>query len=229
MVGKLLDHALSLCKMNKTAELSGQTHLFFRDISCLRYCRGSAKDDARHAMLIASGVMDALEYGIMHDFTYSNVSIAANASGAGIALVGRNEGGKVLRREAVHAVLDRLHAHFRPGTQFGDAPPKTVMAALSRVAIMCIADANTKHMLDFQPLIDMLLECLVLDDDNCRKGQDGADAMQEASAGVLHELSLYGPGAAALRSHPDTVSTLPSLCRMRRRVARARCCSTVRA
>ena len=110
-------------------------------------------------------------------------------------------------------MLDRLHAYFRPGS-LRDAPPKTVMAALSRVVTMSIADANKKHMLDFQPLIDMLLECLVLSDDNRRKGQDGADAMQEASAGVLHELSLYGPGAAALRSNPDTVSTLHTLCEL---------------
>ena len=36
--------------------------------------------------------------------------------------------------------------------------------------------------------------------------------VEEASAGVLHELSLYGPGAAALRSHAAAVSTLHKLC-----------------
>eukprot|EP01046_Picozoa_sp_COSAG06_P120159 COSAG06_NODE_67501_length_251_cov_2.473684_1_plen_67_part_10 len=46
-----------------------------------------------------------LEYGILHDFAYIGNSTAAYASGAAVALVGRNEGGKVLRREAVHAVL----------------------------------------------------------------------------------------------------------------------------
>ena len=149
---ELLDHAVSLCKMNKTAELSGRDEMCFWAI-CNAYgiVEVAAKDDAHEEMLIASGVMDALEYGILHDFTFANGSVAANASGAGIALVGRNEGGKVLRPEAVHAVLDRLHVHFRPGTPFADAPPKTVMAALSRVATMCIADANKKHMLDFNP------------------------------------------------------------------------------
>eukprot|EP01047_Picozoa_sp_COSAG01_P102916 COSAG01_NODE_32443_length_581_cov_0.919087_1_plen_71_part_01 len=70
---------------------------------------------------------------------------------------------------------------------------------------MTISDANKKHMLQFQPLIEMLLECLVIDNGNRRKGQDGADLLQEASAGVLHELSLYGPGAAALRAHASVV------------------------
>ena len=68
----------------------------------------------------------------------------------------------------------------------------------------------------------MLLECLVLNVDNRRKGQDGADVMQEASAGVLHELSLYGPGAAALRSHPDSVSILRKLCEEGTKTSRER-------
>eukprot|EP01046_Picozoa_sp_COSAG06_P086055 COSAG06_NODE_32693_length_501_cov_4912.606965_1_plen_166_part_11 len=87
---------------------------------------------------------------------------------------------------------------------------------------MVISDANKKHMLQFQPLIDMLLECLIINDDNHRKGQDGADALQEASAGVLHELSLYGPGAAALRSHASAVRTLHKLCEVGTKISKER-------
>eukprot|EP01043_Picozoa_sp_COSAG02_P122081 COSAG02_NODE_58962_length_275_cov_2.477273_1_plen_74_part_01 len=74
----------------------------------------------------------------------------------------------MLGREAVHAVLGRLHVHFQPGTAYYGAPVKTVMPALTRVSIMVIADTNKKHMLDFEPLIDTLLECLLLGDDNPR-------------------------------------------------------------
>jgi hypothetical protein len=173
----------------------------------------AAQDESQHEMLIASGVADALEYGILHDFTFGGSSIAAYASGAAVALVGRNEGGKVLRREAVHAVLDRLLQYFvNPQKLFYGAPAKSVMIHLARVTIMVISDANKKHMLQFEPLIDILLECLIIDDNNRRKGQDGADQLQEASAGVLHELSLYGPGAASLRSHGAAVSSLHKLC-----------------
>eukprot|EP01046_Picozoa_sp_COSAG06_P124861 COSAG06_NODE_73069_length_163_cov_19.671875_1_plen_45_part_01 len=45
-----------------------------------------------------------------------------------MALVGRNEGGKVLRREAVHAVLERLRQHFERESYNFNAPAKTVMA-----------------------------------------------------------------------------------------------------
>ena len=88
---ELLDHALSLCKMNKTAELSSRDGMcFFAIYHAYGTVEVAAKDDAHVEMLIASGVMDALEYGIMHEFTYLNLSLAAIASGAGIALVGRN-------------------------------------------------------------------------------------------------------------------------------------------
>ena len=137
----------------------------------------AAKDEAQHEMLVASDVTDALEYGILHDFAYVGNSIAAYASGAAVALVGRNEGGKVLRREAVHAVLERLHLCFHPEHWCFNSPPKTVMAHLARVTVMAISDANKKHMLHFEPLLDMLLECLVIDDDNHRKGHDGADML----------------------------------------------------
>ena len=73
-----------------------------------------------------------------------NGSAAASASGAGIALIGRNEGGSVLRRELYMLCWNQLHAYFRSGTQISDAPPRTVMAALSRVVTMCIVDANNK-------------------------------------------------------------------------------------
>eukprot|EP01046_Picozoa_sp_COSAG06_P038135 COSAG06_NODE_4376_length_4316_cov_699.869101_1_plen_1195_part_10 len=220
---ELLDHAIRMCKLNASAGLSE------RDTMCfLPFQHGfgtvelAAQDESQHEMLIASDVADALEYGILHDFTYAGNSTAAYPSGAAVALVGRNEGGKVLRREAVQAVLERLRQNFDHESFFFYTPPKSVMAHMARVTVMVISDANKKHMLQFEPLIDMLLECLIIDDDNHRKGQDGADMLQEASAGVLHELSLFGPGAAALRSHASAVSTLQKLCEVGTKVSKER-------
>jgi hypothetical protein len=105
----LLDYAVEMCKLNASAGLSNS------DMMCLNPFAQSfalvefaAKDESQHEMLAASNVTDALEYGILHDFTYAGISTASYASGAAVALVGRNEGGKMLRREAVHAVLERL-------------------------------------------------------------------------------------------------------------------------
>ena len=60
------------------------------------------------------------------------------------------------------------------------------MASFERIVTLSISDANKKHMLQFERLIDILLECLLLDESNHRHGQDGCDALQEASAGVIH-------------------------------------------
>ena len=73
---------------------------------------------------------------------------------------------------------------------------------------MTIADANKKIMLQHDKLLDSLVAGLLLDDDNPRRGQDSADALQAACAGVLHELALYGPGASALREHKPTMDAL---------------------
>merc|ERR1711960_82647 len=87
-------------------------------------------------------------------------------------------------------------------------PAARVMAVLRRVATMAISDANKKIMLQHDKLLDTLVTGLLLDDDNPRRGQDGAEALQEACAGVLHELALFGPGAAALRAHKPTMDAL---------------------
>merc|ERR1712034_131262 len=73
---------------------------------------------------------------------------------------------------------------------------------------MAISDTNKKIMLQHDNLLNTLVAGLLLDDDNPRRGQDGADALQEACAGVLHELALYGPGAAAMRQHKPTMDAL---------------------
>eukprot|EP01046_Picozoa_sp_COSAG06_P059308 COSAG06_NODE_12225_length_1407_cov_22.807339_1_plen_469_part_11 len=220
---ELLDHGIRLTKLNASACLSERdTMNYVVFTTSLSVVAEAARDESQHEMLIESGVADALEYGILHDFACNAESIAARASGAAVALMGRNEGGKVLRREAVHAVLGRLYHHFDPSTWGFTTPVKTVVPHLSRVSIMVLSDANKKHMLQFEPLIDMLLECLIIDDGNRRKGQDGADMLQEASAGVLHELSLYGPGAVALRSHGSAVSTLHKLCDVGTKVSKER-------
>eukprot|EP01046_Picozoa_sp_COSAG06_P043917 COSAG06_NODE_5830_length_3253_cov_113.318643_1_plen_1084_part_11 len=220
---ELLDRAIGVSKMNASAGLSGRdTMNMFAVMYALGIVEVAAQDESQHEMLIGSGVMDALEYAILHDFEFMELSVAQYASGAAVALVGRNEGGKVLRLEAVHAVLDRLQGCFNPESPQCTLPAKTMMPHVTRISIMVISDANKKHMLQYEPLIDMLLQCLIIDDDNHRKGQDGADALQEASAGVLHELSLYRPGAAALRSHGSAVSTLHKLCDVGTKVSRER-------
>jgi hypothetical protein len=211
---EMLDNSMRMAKVNASAGLSGRdTMCFIPVVHGLGLIEAAVGDESKHKSLLEAGLLDALEYAILHDFVNLGVSVAANASGAAVALVGRNEGGKVLRREAVLAVLDRLWVCVGGSSaMFADIPAKSVMLHLGRIVTMSVSDANKKHMLQDDHLVEMLLYCLMLDKNDPRCGQDGADALQEASAGVLHELALYGPGAALLRSHADVVKTLHQLC-----------------
>eukprot|EP01043_Picozoa_sp_COSAG02_P050627 COSAG02_NODE_5226_length_4525_cov_2103.337551_2_plen_310_part_01 len=167
----LLDHALRLAKLNASAGLSERSTMASVPIlQAISIVELAAQDESQHRILLGSGVADALEYAMLHDFTYMGVSITAYASGAAVTLFGTNEGGKVLSSEAVYAVLDRVHAFFRSGEIFSTSPASSILGHFSRVTIMTISDANKKHMLQFQPLIEMLLECLVIDNGNRRKG-----------------------------------------------------------
>jgi hypothetical protein len=171
----------------------------------------AARDESQHSLLLASGAVEALEYGIMHDFSCIGLSVPAYAAGAAVGLVGKQEGGRTLSREAVFAVLEKLQLYVTDGGTFARAPVKTVLVSFERVVTLSISDANKKHMIDFEPLVDILLECLLLDESNHRHGQEGHDALQEASAGVIQELALYGPGCALLRSRGEVLSSLHRL------------------
>eukprot|EP01043_Picozoa_sp_COSAG02_P086532 COSAG02_NODE_23963_length_702_cov_1.271973_1_plen_196_part_10 len=128
-----------------------------------------------------------------------------------MALVGRNEGGKTLSREAVASIAASLLRYFQADSLFFKAASKSVMRGLSRVATTAISDANKRLMLECDGLIEALVQCLLLEPGNKRRTQDSGDALQEAAAGTLHELSLFAPWAQALRAHPGVIRALREL------------------
>eukprot|EP01045_Picozoa_sp_COSAG04_P012082 COSAG04_NODE_800_length_10199_cov_36.147327_1_plen_2772_part_10 len=208
-LGPALAEAVHICKVNASAGLSARpTMSFFAVTFALNFVEPAARVQSHAASLLDSGVLEALDYACVNDFSFIGVSVSSNAAGAVVALVGRNEGGKTLSRSTVDAVLDSLARYFDPADWFHTMPAARLMSHLRRVATVAIADANKKIMLQYDKLLDTLVAGLLLDDDNPRRGQDGADALQEGCAGVLHELALYGPGAAALRAHKRTMDAL---------------------
>ena len=137
-------------------------------------------------------------------FVYGQ-SLAAAAAGALVEMLGRREGGKTLGQQTVFAVLVTLTNYFRDGIL--STRPLTVLAlTFDRVATMAISDANKGLMLQFGELLDTLVKALLLD--SPRRGEVGADAVQEASAGLLASLALFGPGAEALRGHDGVMRAL---------------------
>eukprot|EP01045_Picozoa_sp_COSAG04_P057985 COSAG04_NODE_27943_length_279_cov_0.188889_1_plen_93_part_11 len=78
---QLVDAAIEMVKMNIVAGLSG------RDTMCcfpVTYAHGvvevAARDESQHSKLLSSGAVEALEYGIMHDFAFCGLSVAAYAA-----------------------------------------------------------------------------------------------------------------------------------------------------
>eukprot|EP01045_Picozoa_sp_COSAG04_P027768 COSAG04_NODE_4136_length_2276_cov_18.885622_1_plen_226_part_10 len=197
-LGPALAQAVHICKVNASAGLSARPTMSFYPVAfSFRLLEVGARVDSYAASLLDLGVLEALDYACANDFATQGSSVSSDAAGAAVMLMGRNEGGKTLSRMAVDAVLDDVSNYFDPSHARGGYPCAKAIPSVHRVATMAIADANKKIMLQHDKLLDKLLGIviagLVLDDDNPRRGQDGADALQEMCAGVLHELALYGP------------------------------------
>eukprot|EP01046_Picozoa_sp_COSAG06_P049445 COSAG06_NODE_7614_length_2439_cov_1.950855_1_plen_612_part_10 len=210
----LLELAVSQAKLNAAANLSGrETMSFVPMLAAHVLIEAAANDPLQQAFLLEAGVMGALEYGCMHDFPRigGSLSIATNSAGAAVALVGRNEGGHTLSRAAVVAIVEGLRKYFNTNGVHFETSPKVVLIALSRIATMAISDANKRLMLPCDDLIRVLCLALLLDQDNPRRAQDGVEALQEAAAGTLHELSLFAPWAQALRGDAEAMASLREL------------------
>ena len=74
----------------------------------------AARVESHAASLRDTGVLEALDYACVNDFSYTGVSVANYAAGAVVALVGRNEGGRNLSPSTVAAVLDNFADYFDP-------------------------------------------------------------------------------------------------------------------
>ena len=86
---ELRNHALRLVKLNASAGLSERdTMLHTSVMQALAVVELAAQDESQHEMLLESGMAYALEYAILHDFTFMDLSIAAYASGAAVSLMG---------------------------------------------------------------------------------------------------------------------------------------------
>ena len=116
-----------------------------------------------------------------------------------------------MSRKGVTAIVSTLQDYFREGTLKAQAQARSVLSNLRRVNTLATSDANKRLMLQCDGLIDTLVQALLLDAGNKRRTQDGGDALQEATAGTLHELSLFAPWAQALKTHSGLMAALREL------------------
>ena len=80
---------------------------------------------------------------------------------------------------------------------------------VTNVATMAISDANKALMLEADGAIETLVAGLLLD--SPRRSEAGADALQEACAGLILSLALFKPWAEVLQVHCGAMDALHSL------------------
>ena len=128
-----------------------------------------------------------------------------------MGLIGKNEHGTTLSSAALGAVIESWAIYFNPEASQHAALPSGMMHLAHRVATALISDANKVIAIKDEALVDSLLAGLLVDEDNPRRGAEGCEELQEVCAGILSQLALFAPGAAALKSHGAACKTLKRL------------------
>ena len=82
-LGPALPLCVHICKMNASAGLSARSTMAFFPVShALRTVETSARVELHAVSLLESGVVEALDYACLHDFTYIGSSVAGDGAGA---------------------------------------------------------------------------------------------------------------------------------------------------
>ena len=132
----LLDTSIDLVKVNASAGLSSlPTMSFVVFYHAFGIVEAAAKHQSQHGTLLDSGVADALEFGCLHDFTLAQISTSAAAAGAIVALLGRNEGGKTLSRDAVFSIVASTWMFFDQGSMYRWSAVARIVQDLSLIHI----------------------------------------------------------------------------------------------
>eukprot|EP01052_Picozoa_sp_SAG31_P060819 SAG31_NODE_19953_length_587_cov_1.747951_1_plen_185_part_01 len=151
---------------------------------------------------MGGGVLNAIEFVCGSPVAVIGFPISALAAGVVCELVGRNEEGKTLSQEAVFAVLSLLVTLADEEADLHMSNSITHRAVL-RAGTMAISDTNKRVMLEFDGLVGVLVNALLIG--SPRRATDGADAVQEAAVELILTLSLFTPWAKLLRAETSGV------------------------
>eukprot|EP01052_Picozoa_sp_SAG31_P056336 SAG31_NODE_16074_length_724_cov_1.121600_1_plen_222_part_10 len=206
-----LQNLVHVIKVSHAARLLEQDtfaiHPIITVLSSLSDALGSCV--AVRESVLGEDIVDALEYICSHDVSWVGRSVAAEAAGSLVALFGRNEGGKTLSRPTVRSVRSDLQHVLAFEGRWKAKPLTTVLPIVKRVSTMAISDANKSLMLESGGVVAAIVGGLLLS--SPRRSEAGAEALQEACAGLLLSLALYRPWADALREDTGAMAALRSL------------------
>ena len=205
----MLTEAIHMMKVNQEAELSAECKFpFIPYYLSAALLSKAALDSSRHEMLLATGVAESLLYATAHDFVRVGISLAASAASAAVNLIGRNEGGLTLSREAADSVLRDFKTYFVPNTRRGNYTALRLLPAAKAIVNMVISDANKAFVVEHGGAIDALVGGLLIEEGNPRRTQEAGDELQATCALALQNLALSDVGKVALRSHAGVMDGL---------------------
>ena len=205
----MLAEAVHLMKVNKEAELSAQATMPFWPLTYAAHLISKvAVDTSRHVKLLATGVAESLLYAAAHDATVVGISVGAAAASAAVNLIGRNEGGLTLSREAADSVLRDFKSYFVPDTRRGRYAASRALTPAKAIVSMVISDTNKSFVIEHSGALDALVRGLLLEEGNPRRTQEGGDELQATCTLALQNLALSDVGKVALRSHAGVMEGL---------------------
>eukprot|EP01049_Picozoa_sp_SAG25_P012115 SAG25_NODE_1584_length_2729_cov_3.051331_1_plen_304_part_10 len=209
----MIDHCVKLAKVNQQAQLSAKTPmptLVFNFVFTI--ISKQASFAPKREGLLASGVAEAALYASIHGSpVVAGIGTAAAAAACAVQLIGRNEGGLTLCREAVHAVLDAFGNFFDKSKRHFSALASRALTDCWSINHMVVSDANKTFIVEHPTAIDSLVSGLLLDKDNPRRGQPGAAELQHACALALQNLALSDIGAGPLHARRRVMEALHKL------------------
>ena len=156
-------------------------------------------------------LVNALFYIVDNDISYNDQSTGAFAAMAAVNLIGRNEGGLTLTRQAIARVVDIFQSYFDASSRRSSYLVNKLLRETKPILHMIVPDANKAYVIEHEGALDSLVAGLLLDQSNPRRDQEGAAELQQMCALVLQNLALSQISADSLRAHAGVMKALRQL------------------
>eukprot|EP01047_Picozoa_sp_COSAG01_P007366 COSAG01_NODE_279_length_19520_cov_41.772154_19_plen_1481_part_01 len=211
---EVIDETVHIVKMVKVAELSPRLRrgcLHAVPACALRTLANITSIPSQQKALMSPELVEVLLYVVEHNHVFAGFGTAVFAAKAAVNLVGRNEEGLTLTRQAVDQVLKHITSFFDPASRRSSYPVKRMVGDTRTLVHVIIPDTNKAFVIEHAGALDTLVLGLLLEKVNPRRDQEGAVELQEICALVLQNLALSPIGAGPMRAHSGVMQALREL------------------
>eukprot|EP01048_Picozoa_sp_COSAG05_P010549 COSAG05_NODE_935_length_6533_cov_123.704694_3_plen_1143_part_00 len=213
MIMLVVSTSISVAKINATAQLSRRPTMSHAPVffSMRVLVNAVALDSATREMVLTSKAVPALLWASANDFDFAGVTIAGYAAATAASLVGRNDEGLMLTREAVTTVLRNWLQYTDPANRRFAYPAYKIVTDADVVCDLAISDANKRFIIEHDGVFEGLIFFLLLDSSEPRSAQKGASEVQLISVRTLQNLALSPVGATPMLAHAGVMTALRQL------------------